>query len=315
MKRLFLGLCVLGLLNARAFAAPSKALVTRGNFVSLGWTARSKGKTTTLSVSGNTLTRTIKDVNSRKGMAADSAFAHSSEWHAGRAWPESETAILSGDQLNELVHLANIANFPGLKPSYGKAPTPQLDSFTLIASDAKFADKIWNVVCYHSGAPAAVADIKTFLSELATQKFVFDATKVTLANFVSLRMEQSGGFAGIQTLLSITPDGINYGNTRRSTEPGAEEPPTMPISVADINALIQLLNEVDFPSLVGIYQQKNLADGFNEVVTLRLQKPDGSEQSFTVSNYGDQAPAGYYKVTAFLQKLQAKYTQNAAATK
>jgi len=78
----------------------------------------------------------------------------------------------------------------------------------------------------------------------------------------------------------------------------------------ELHELFRLLNAVNLPALSDKkYMQSGLADEFNEVLTLRMSNHPlilNRYQSFVVENYGNKAPAAYYKVTEYLRQLQAK---------
>jgi len=140
------------------------------------------------------------------------------------------------------------------------------------------------------------------------------APALTRGNFVSLEMQTSGGFAGIQTRLLISGNNISF-SQKRPGSTAADMPQESAMSNNQLDALVRLLNEARFTSIVGKYNQPNLYDGFHETVTLKLSDSKNVDRTFVVENYGDRAPASYYKVTEYLRQLQQmKLTTGAAAS-
>lgn len=122
-------------------------------------------------------------------------------------------------------------------------------------------------------------------------------TKEDFADLSGLSFVVTGGFAGITDMLNIAEDHITQTKTR---------PPTTQFAAftkEDMKQLAAVLAKANFAGIVGDYHQKNLADGFNERVTAVVGTGRGA-RVYVVSNYGDQAPAAYYKVTAYLRELQ-----------
>ena len=109
----------------------------------------------------------------------------------------------------------------------------------------------------------------------------------------------TGGFAGIDETLTVNGDQITYKRDR----PAAQT--TKTFSAAELRELQAVLRRAQFIKLAGKYQQKNLSDGFNETVTIQVGAA-GKSKTYTVENYGDEAPAPYYEVTKFLRGLIAR---------
>jgi hypothetical protein len=121
-------------------------------------------------------------------------------------------------------------------------------------------------------------------------------------------MRTSGGITNLETELIVRDGTLIWTEDDRMSKPKTR---TTTLSNMEFDVLVDVLNEARFPSLVGKYMQKNLADGINETVTLSLRGADGRPQQwFDVENYGDTAPAAYYKVTEYLrQLLQRKFSK------
>ena len=121
-------------------------------------------------------------------------------------------------------------------------------------------------------------------------------------NFVSLRLDVSGGFAGISTTMKVGRNSITATNPIRDPKLPTR---TVAFSDAERKQLLQLLNDVRFAKLVGTYTQEKLRDGFNEVVALTTTSY-GKTDIYVISNYGDRAPKDFYRIKAFLNELQAR---------
>lgn len=126
---------------------------------------------------------------------------------------------------------------------------------------------------------------------------VQSAAKNDFADLTGLTYEVSGGFAGITDTLDITEGHIKLMKSRPVSTAEAV------FTKADRQQLAAVLDKADFAHLVGDYRQKNLADGLNERLTVVVGTGRGAKV-YVVSNYGDRAPASYYKVTAYLRRLE-----------
>ena len=60
------------------------------------------------------------------------------------------------------------------------------------------------------------------------------------------------------------------------------------------------------PAIAGDYKQEGLADGFSETLRLTLSDSADLDQTFTLDTYGGNAPASYYKFSAYLSDLLAR---------
>lgn len=132
------------------------------------------------------------------------------------------------------------------------------------------------------------------------------APQVTRENFSALVFETSGGLAGIVSQIEIHAPrneskrfSLDYIYTvqkrglARNVDLTADEEAAVLIAV----------NAANLPALDGKeFWQKQLADGFNEVLTLTLV----TGEKYVVQNYGDKAPSEYYALTRFLRELQEK---------
>lgn len=162
---------------------------------------------------------------------------------------------------------------------------------------------------------------------------------VTRDNFISLSMNTSGGIANIRTGLTVQNNGISRFSGPAATSgagfpgggggfgQGAEVPSSQPgippgygsgfgyhvprsfgsvlLSNNQLDLLLRAINSARLPALAGKYEQKNLADGINETVTLTISDEANRDRTFTIQNYGDQAPRAYYAFTSRLRAFTA----------
>lgn len=133
------------------------------------------------------------------------------------------------------------------------------------------------------------------------------APQVNRANFSGLEMRTSGGIANLTSSLSIFNTGRAVLVTGGRGEPVRKY---FTLTSDEYEELFRALNEAKFPELEGRYEQRNLADGINESLTLRLTQQSSGERTYTVENYGDRAPAGYYKVVEHLRLLAERKLSN-----
>ena len=126
---------------------------------------------------------------------------------------------------------------------------------------------------------------------------------VSRANFVSLKWRRSGGYAGLQTQVLIHNGTIQL---HRGAPDNKKPSQIKALDKAEFQAVLKLLNDAHFTKIVGKYNQPGLCDGFSDVVSLQLQKPDEKPQVFVVDNYGDAAPKAFHDVTEGLRALQNK---------
>lgn len=137
--------------------------------------------------------------------------------------------------------------------------------------------------------------------------------EVSKDNFVSLQWSRSGGFAGIsenytvQNYEIIKPfnsgGGVGGGV---GFSPSYSPPQVAPLSENQRKELLEQLKKAQIPVIAGNYQQEGLSDGFNETLTLTLSDKDNFDQSFTINNYGNKAPASYFVFTRYFGALLAR---------
>ena len=136
--------------------------------------------------------------------------------------------------------------------------------------------------------------------------------EVSKDNFVSLKWMRSGGFAGISESYTIQNHEINQkveqpysgGRTGSSASfPPPSLPRVVPFSENQWKELLAQLKKAGVPAMTGTYKQERLADGFNETLELTLSDSHNRDKTSTVSNYGNRAPASYYRFTAYLTSL------------
>ena len=138
---------------------------------------------------------------------------------------------------------------------------------------------------------------------------------LTRGNFVSIEFQTSGGIANLQEKLSIRPNQISQTRVRKaapfglagngsSDSPSRSLTTTSTLSSKQLEALIHTLNAAGFISLAGKYKQAQLRGGIHETVTLRLRDEKKVDRLFVIENYGNTAPPGFFKVTAYLQQLK-----------
>jgi hypothetical protein len=131
------------------------------------------------------------------------------------------------------------------------------------------------------------------------------ALTVTRANFLSVIWERSGGFAGIHSLIGVrtppaTSKSRSYELHHSQTVGGRETGEDATLKPQQEAELLRLLDAAHFPSLNGkSYRQPGLADGFAETLVLTLK----GGRKYIVSNYGNSAPAEYYRITEYLRCL------------
>lgn len=120
---------------------------------------------------------------------------------------------------------------------------------------------------------------------------------VTRTNFVMVEVHTVGMRS--RSTLSVRGNTITYMSGQHN---GPVEKRTATLDTKELNALIHVLEANRFPSLVGSYYQQGLKDGRSIDITLSLKS--GREiKTYEVSNTGNQAPPGYYKVRDYLDAL------------
>jgi len=321
MKRLFPGAAVLGallMLQSVMWAAPktptTKApIVTRDNFVSLDYARSSRTNEKVQLVLNSSALRynffpglpTL--LGGKSGLDVMSV-------------PSRQTAVnLSPNQLNTLIGKINELKLPALAGDYRQPvhTDESTETLILIISDENNRDRTYTI---HKGpaAPTGFSEMTDFLSDFWEMKTsalghstvtAGSVRTFTRTNWKTLTLSISGGFANLKSELKVSliypnPDLGNPALMWSQNLPGKKEQIFQrKLSVLETTEIIRLLNAAKLESLNGQnFRQKNLADGFNEVLTAELN--DG--QKFTVSNYGDQAPPEYFALTQYLNELKDK---------
>lgn len=322
MKKFFLAGVLgslLGALPLTATAAPkpdaTKApvkvpLVTRDNFVSVELFRRADSKSAELWLRLDNsglrvkfeLPRTI-DNDPKMGETVPYPYS----------W--SEPAPMSTNQTNSFLKVLNTAQLPNLVGRYhrGKSSVIGLaEVLVLTISDEKDRDRKFEIQNSIDAPPRGYLEVVAYLRNLQVQKFsdkdlpIPDSDWVTRDNFQSLTLETSGGFAGTRSLFEIKPrpSHSSLGGWIMSwsqTTYGLKQ--VKEVELGEIGELILQLNTARMADINGKnFQQPNLADGFNEVLTLALS----NGKKFTVSNYGDTAPPEYSALVQYLSELKNK---------
>lgn len=137
--------------------------------------------------------------------------------------------------------------------------------------------------------------------------------EVSLLNFVSLQYERTGGYAGIRSGMSVH-SGMLWVNP--DTRPNQrQENQSYPMSFNQQVDLFDNINAAGITDLVGDYRQRNLADGFDETLTLTISDAQNRDQRYVIKNYGDTAPRNFYRFIDYLNELRNHKTgQTGAAT-
>lgn len=128
-------------------------------------------------------------------------------------------------------------------------------------------------------------------------------TPVSRANFVSLKWQRSGGYAGLQTQVLIHSGAIQL---HRGAPDNKKPTQVKALTTTEFQAILKALNDAHFTKIVGKYNTSGMADGFADVVTLVLRTPGEKPVSFVVDSYGDAAPKAFHGVTENLRALQNK---------
>lgn len=153
--------------------------------------------------------------------------------------------------------------------------------------------------------------------------------EVSKDNFVSLHWTRTGGFAGVyesyavqnheivkQSDGSFPPlrGGFGGGGGGNLGPEHYSPPQVAPLSENQWKELLEQLKKAQVPAIGGNYKQEGLSDGFNETLTLTLSGSDNLDQSFTINNYGNKAPASYSAFTRYFGALLANKFSSASAT-
>jgi|GEM_PF-4918062 len=296
------------LFSAQAWAKPDarRAIpVTRDNFVSLEYETP-EGATafkTQILVRGNVLA--IEGIPLLSNLALFSGSGEES-----RPLP----AWLSNNQLDELLRLVNRTRLALQAGDYSdpQAAGAMSEVLTLKYSDAGNRDRAVIIRNQGKTAPPAFYQIVDGLKRLRAEKYPVNVSAAsglfTRESLQGVKFDSFGGFAGIQSIIEINFPAskeagtvvIHWINTvnKRGVARHAE------LEAGEVEELLRVLNAGDLPKLNGQrYRDPNLHDGFNE--TLTVTQRDGKQ--YKVENYGDQAPAEYSRISAYIQQLKQKH--------
>jgi hypothetical protein len=142
---------------------------------------------------------------------------------------------------------------------------------------------------------------------------VNDVPNVTLVNFVSLRYDRIGGYAGISSGISVH-SGMLWVNPDTRPNQTTDKQIYYPLSFNQQIAFFNHINAAGIPGLVGDYRQKNLADGFNETLTLTISDEQNRDQHYVIKNYGNVAPKNFYQFIDYLNELREQKTGQASTS-
>lgn len=134
-----------------------------------------------------------------------------------------------------------------------------------------------------------------------------DVPEVSLLNFVSLRYDRVGGFAGLSSSMSVY-SGMLWINPDTRPNQTASKPSSYPLSFNQQITLFRSINAAGILQLAGNYRQKNLADGWNETLTLTISDEQNHDQQFVIKNYGNTAPANFYNFINYLNDVRDQKT-------
>lgn len=311
--RTLLKLAILGTLvwalTFQASADTKKAPeITRGNFVSLEFLSRADKDWGNVWLRLDNGGLRIKFQPAPKTALTFEVPSVETNWSA--------PAPMSNEQIEASLKFLNAAQLPkNVGLYYGKSKVVGLaEVLTLTLNDDQQRDQKFEIQNYGDAAPRAYYEVTAFLRKLQIQKFSAQNLPIpapawtTSGNFRSLVLQTSGGFAGLRSTLAIKPRPMTSSIAGwvvnwLQTIAGRETIKSGGINFKEEAEIIRLINEANFAKLNGQrFQQPGLADGFNETLTLTLS----SGQTFTVSNYGDQAPPEFLALTQYLGDLQQK---------
>ena len=149
------------------------------------------------------------------------------------------------------------------------------------------------------GCSNAPINAATPLSSARTQS----KDPISRANFVSLKWQRSGGYAGIHLQVLVHNGTIQLHQGAPDDKKPAQ---SKALNKTEFQSVLKTLNDARFTKIVGKYYQPGLMDGFGDVITLVLQTPGEKLQRFVVDSYGDKAPQAFYKVRESLRALKNK---------
>jgi hypothetical protein len=311
-----------------AVAAEKKVpAVTRDNFVSLDY-QRSGGFTslkTQIEVQGNEVI--LEEFPRFGGVGLESGIANGSGLGLFSGQPITTPrprARLSNNQLDALIRVVNKNKLPALAGKYRQEDLADglNETLSLTISDENNKDQTFVVENYGNKAPAGFFAVVFYLRQLRMDKFrgTSENTGTNLVdqrNFEALTLETSGGFAGIRAKIEASqrpPQSSIRGDLVFKWSQiiaGRETNQSGSLTGDEQTQLMRLINAANLPALNGRhFRQKNLADGFSEVLTVTLK--DG--RSYTVSNYGDTAPPEYYPLIQYLNELKNQKFNKPTAT-
>jgi len=237
---------------------------------------------------------------------------------------ESERLLspLSNNQLNALIKKFNQNHLVALEGEYKfTTNTRESEYIALEASDSNNRDFYFSIGISGDADKQGEILLKDFFD---FKRYLFSVSKlpaplcpgglplpeplVNWQNFSSLILETSGGFAGIRSQIKISanpqgPSSAPWTIQRSETVAGKTVEEIEKLSFYEEKGFIGFLNYARLDANNGkSWEQKDLRDGFNQVVTLQLR--DG--RKFIVSNYGDTAPPEYSALVQYLNELKDK---------
>jgi hypothetical protein len=311
MKRLSLVMALLGaflVLQIPMCAAPQTPIVTRDNFVSLRY--ESSGGYANLksgiALQGNLLLLEEFPGSGGTGLASGKERV-----------PFRPTTWLSNNQLDEIIRSINQARLPAMAGKYHQANLADgvSETLVLVISDDRNEDQSFVIENYGNTAPPEFYRLAEGMRQMRLAKFPDEhgtttnqGGLVTRENLRSLSFKSvtvDDNFGGLSLDFVVAKDAqddrswlMSWTSVRNRM---GHNTSTKGIVRVALTELIPLVNAVNWSDLNGRrFRDKGLMHGADEVATLTLE--DGRQ--FTVSNYGNSAPAEYYKITEYLRALQ-----------
>lgn len=240
------------------------------------------------------------------------------ETHPNQTMNKQSSYPLSFNQQIALFDHINAAEIPELAGEYRQKNLSDgwNETLTLTISDEQNRDQQFVIKNYGDTAPAEFYTFINYLNNMRDQKTGKASTSQSMnkETFQSLTLNTFGGIAGDQSQVEIhAPDeaGIYPLWTISSTGKGrglsTRYQKNAFINVNELDALFQSLSNANLEEINGKkYRQPGLFDGLTNTLTVTLQ----NGQIFTVENYGNQAPAGFYKVLAEVDQLRQKHLED-----
>jgi len=130
-----------------------------------------------------------------------------------------------------------------------------------------------------------------------------NVSEVSMLNFVSLRYERTGGYAGITSGMAIHSGTLWIDPAARPNQESNKQS-SYPLSFNQQIALFRNINAAGITELVGDYRQKNLADGFDETLILTISDAQDQDQQYVIKNYGNTAPRNFYQFIDYLNEVR-----------